>query len=267
MIDAHVHLLPDRLAAKIRAFFDRGEPTRMAYPLDHGLVLGRMSEAGITKVWSLPYAHKSGVADGMNVSLAEIARTAHSVKIVNGSTVHPDDVDPLAVVRRAVEDLGSRVLKLHCSVGDFSIETPALDPVWEYSSIHRLPVVIHLGHGTNGFTEADELDPIETIAKRFSEAVVIIAHCGHRAAAKALDIIERNTNVYADLTPVVFELVELPPGRAQQLHTKLLFGTDAPNTAITAEAALLHLRSQNLTCEAWQAITNDNAERLTSAVH
>jgi uncharacterized protein len=266
MIDSHVHLLPDRLAAKIRAFFDRGEPTRMAYPLDHGFVLDRMAKAGITKVWSLPYAHKPSVGDGMNVSLAEIARTSHSVKIVNGCTVHPGDDDPLSVVRRAVEDLGSRVLKLHCSVGDFAVDTAQLDPVWEYSSNHQLPVVIHLGHSTNGFTELDELDPIQGVAARFPEAVIIIAHCGHRAAAKALDIIERNTNVYADLTPVVFEPVALPAGRAQQLHTKLLFGTDAPNTAITAEAALEHLRSQSLSNEAWRAITHDNAERLTSAV-
>jgi uncharacterized protein len=267
MIDSHVHLLPDRLAAKIRAFFDRGAPTQMAYPLDHGFVLDRLAEAGVTKVWSLPYAHKPSVSEGMNVSLAEIARTAHSVTVINGSTVHPGDDDPLAVVRRAVEDHGSKVLKLHCSVGDFAIDTPQLDPVWEYSSEHRLPVVIHLGHHTNGFTETDELDPIETVAERFPEAVIIIAHCGHRAAAKALDIIERRTSVYADLTPVVFEPVALPLGRAQQLHTKLLFGTDAPNTAITAEAALDHLRAQSLTHEAWQAITHDNAERLSSAVH
>ena len=266
MIDSHVHLLPDRLAAKIRAFFDQGAPSRMAYPIDHGFVLDRLSEAGITTVWSLPYAHKPSVADGMNESLREIARTSHSVTIINGSTVHPHDDDPLVVVRRAVEDHHSKVLKLHCSVGDFAIDNPLLDPVWEYVSEHRLPVVIHAGHHENGFTETDELDPIELVAQRFPEAVLIIAHCGHRAAAQALDIIERNTNVYADLTPVVFEPVALPIGRAQHLHTKLLFGTDAPNTAVTAESALEHLRSQDLTLEAWQAITHDNAERLTSAV-
>ena len=267
MIDSHTHLLPDRLATKIRAFFDQGKPTRLVYPIDHGLVLDRLSEAGITKVWSLPYAHKPSVADGMNLSLSEIARTSHSVKVINGSTVHPLDDDPLAVVRCAVEDHQSKVLKLHCSVGSFSIDSLLLDPVWEYVSEHRLPVVIHAGHHENGFTETDELDPIELVAKRFPEAVLIIAHCGHRAAAQALDIIERNTNVYADLTPVVFEPVALPVGRAQQLHTKLLFGTDAPNTAVTAESALEHLRSQNLTNEAWRAITHDNAERLTAAVH
>jgi predicted TIM-barrel fold metal-dependent hydrolase len=78
----------------------------------------------------------------------------------------------------------------------------------------QVALVIHPGHSTSGFTESDELDPIEEVATRFPGAVIIIAHCGHRATAKALDIIERNTNVYADLTPVVFEPVALPPGRA-----------------------------------------------------
>jgi uncharacterized protein len=266
MIDSHTHLLPDALAKKIRAFFDQGMPTRLSYPLDHGIVLDRLSAAGINTVWSLPYAHKPSVGHGMNVSLAEIARTSHSVNIINGSTVHPGDDDPLAVVRHAVEDLGSRVLKLHCSVGSFGVDDPALDPVWEYSSAHHLPVVIHAGHGTHGFTEVDELDPIALVADRYPDAVIIIAHCGHRAAAKALDIIEARTSVYADLTPVVREPVALPPGRAQALSHKLLFGTDAPNTVVTAEQALDHLRAQDLTSEAWDAITHNNAERLVAAV-
>jgi uncharacterized protein len=267
VIDAHTHLLPDALAKKIRAFFDQGMPTRLSYPLDHGLVLDRLAAAGVTKVWSLPYAHKPSVGHGMNVSLAEIARTAHSVEVMNGSTVHPGDDDALAVVRHAVEDLGSRVLKLHCSVGSFSIDDRALDSIWACSSVHRLPVVIHAGHGVHGFTETDELDPIATVADRYPDAVMIIAHCGHRAAAKALAILESHTNVYADLTPVVREPVALPPGRAQTLSHKLLFGTDAPNTVVTAEEALEHLRSQNLTTDAWEAITHNNAQRLVDAVH
>jgi uncharacterized protein len=266
MIDSHVHLLPDALAKKIRAFFDRGLPTRLAYPIDHGFVLDRMAEAGITSVWSLPYAHKPSVGHGMNVSLAEIARTSHSVKVLNGSTVHPGDDDPLAVVRHAVEDLSSRVLKLHCSVGSFGVDHPGLDAVWEYSSEHHLPVVIHAGHAVNGFTEIDELDPIATVSDRYPDAVIIIAHCGHRAAAKALDIISARKNVYADLTPVVREPVALPPGKAQELHEKLLFGTDAPNTAITVEAALDHLRAQDLDDKAWNAITHDNGKRLVDSV-
>ena len=36
IVDSHVHLLPGRLAQKVRAFFEMGGPVDFAYPLDHG---------------------------------------------------------------------------------------------------------------------------------------------------------------------------------------------------------------------------------------
>ena len=59
-----------------------------------------------------------------------------------------------------MEDLGLRVLKLHCSVGDFAADDRRLDPVWEYVSAVALPVVLHAGHAPDGHTEAAELAPV-----------------------------------------------------------------------------------------------------------
>jgi hypothetical protein len=41
IVDAHTHLLPDRLARKIRAFFEERITTELAYEIDHGAVLDR----------------------------------------------------------------------------------------------------------------------------------------------------------------------------------------------------------------------------------
>ena len=38
LVDSHVHLLPTRLATKVRSFFELGGPVDFAYPLDHGEV-------------------------------------------------------------------------------------------------------------------------------------------------------------------------------------------------------------------------------------
>jgi hypothetical protein len=35
IVDAHTHLLPGRLAEKVRAFFDANMDGDLAYPLDH----------------------------------------------------------------------------------------------------------------------------------------------------------------------------------------------------------------------------------------
>ena len=157
MVDAHVHLLPTRLQAAIRGFFDRYgiDSGRFAYPADHGDVCDRLAAEGVSEVWSLPYARRPGSAAGLNKSMAGLvaARRGGPVQVTGGCTVHPGDDQPLTIVRSAVEDMGLRVLKLHCSVGDFTPDDPRLGPVWEYSAEVALPVVLHAGHAADGHTD------------------------------------------------------------------------------------------------------------------
>lgn len=266
IVDSHTHLLPGRLAEKVRAFFNANMDGDLAYPIDHEAILEMLARAGIGMVWSLPYAHKPGVAAGMNASSADIvARLAgNPVKVVGAGTVHPGDADPAAIVREAREKYDLKVLKLHCSVGDFEADDPRLDGAWQYLGERRIPVVIHLGHAVSGHTVAAELGPVERIAQKFPQARLIIAHCGHRAGPQALDLVEKYPGIYADLTPVVTEAVQLPAARVNQLAEKLLFGSDAPNTALCAEQNLAHIRKFGLGEKAQAAVLGGNARRLLS---
>jgi uncharacterized protein len=268
VVDSHAHLLPGRIAVKIRGFFERAGVPEMAYPLDHGVVRERHAASGITHLWTLPYSHKAGIAEGLNEASAETvaASAGGPVHVIGGAAAHPDDPDPLAVVRHAVEDLGLRVLKLHHSVGRFTADDPRLDAVWAYVSDVRLPVVVHAGHGTGGLTEAHELIPIGVVAGRYPDARIIVAHCGHRAVHETLDLIERHPNVHADLTPVLNEPVDLPADRAARLSDRLLFGTDAPNVCFTAADGFQRLQSLGLEPSAYAAITGGNAMRLVADV-
>jgi hypothetical protein len=96
IVDAHTHLLPDRLARKIRAFFGEHQTSAFAYELDHTAVLDRHHADGITAVWNLPYAHKADIASGLNDAMLEIstALATHPVEVIAGCTVHPGDADP-----------------------------------------------------------------------------------------------------------------------------------------------------------------------------
>lgn len=240
----------------------------LAYPLDHALVLEKLAAAGIGTVWSFPYAHREGVAAGLNAASARTVQeqSGGPVEVIGGATVHPRDEAPAAIVKEAFEEHGLRVLKLHCSVGNFSPDDPALNSVWELVSLRRVPVVIHLGHAVSGHTNAAELVPLVNLIERYPEARIIVAHCGHSAAAKTLDLVQHYPHLYADLTPVVFDLVDLPPERAALLSNKLLFGTDAPNAVIPAEKCLEHLRSLHLPSLAESAILGGTARRLIAEV-
>lgn len=269
IVDSHVHLLPGRLAEKVREFFNRHINDGLVFPLNHTAVLDMLYEAGVDTIWTLPYAHKAGVAAGMNAASAATVteQASHPVHVIGGATVHPLDDDPAAIVREALDTYGLKILKLHCSVGNFSPADPALNPVWQLVSERRMPVVIHLGRAVSGHTAATELAPLEQVAATFPAARLIIAHCGHHAGEAALDALEKHSSLYADLTPVVAELVALPPERVKRLSHKLLFGSDAPNVALTTHQCVEHVKSFRLEPEAEAAILGHNARRLISEVN
>jgi uncharacterized protein len=272
LVDAHTHLLPPRLQAAIRGFFAaRGFPSDgFAYPADPGAVCDRLAAEGITEAWSLPYARRPGSAAELNQAMARFAAAQRQgpVRVIGGGTVHPADDRPADVVRAAVEDLGLRVLKLHCSVGGFAADDRRLDPVWEYVSAVALPVVLHAGHAPDGHTEAAELAPVAEVARRHPAARIIIAHCGHAASDAALRLVAGHPQVHADLTPVLHEPVRPDPARLAALAGKLLFGSDAPNTGLTVSGLLAGLAEADggLPAAARAAITGGTARRLLSEV-
>jgi len=270
MVDAHVHLLPPRLQAAIRGFFDRHgiDSGRFAYPADPGEVCDRLAAEGISEVWSLPYARRPGSAAELNEAMASLvaARRGGPVRVIGGCTIHPGDDQPLTVLRSAVEDMGLRVLKLHCSVGDFVPGDPRLDPVWEYAAQVALPVVLHAGHAPDGHTDDAELEPVAEVARRHPGARVIIAHCGHTASQAALRLVAGHENVYADLTPVIHRPVRPAAAQLTTLAGKLLFGSDAPNTGLTVTHLLDGLAGPDLPQQAWAALTGGTARCLIGDV-
>lgn len=277
VVDAHVHLLPPRLQAAVRGFFHtRGFPRDgFAYPADPAAACGRLAAEGVGEAWSLPYVRRPGSAAGLNRAMARFA-AGHAdgagVRIIGGCTVHPADDRPADLVRSAVEDLGLRVLKLHCSVGDFAPDDRRLDRVWEYVSAVALPVVLHVGHAPDGNTEAAELAPVATVARRYPAARIIIAHCGHPASAAALRLVVEHPGVHADLTPVLRQPVRPDPAALAAVAGKVLFGSDAPNTGLSVTSLLDGLARTgadgrgSLPAGAIAAITGGTARRLMAGV-
>jgi uncharacterized protein len=262
--DSHIHLLPGRLAEKVRAFFVERIADELAYGLDHTHILDELHAAGIGQAWSLPYAHKEGVAAGLNRANAQtVARYAeHPVKIIGGATVHPVDPDALEILREAFDDLGLRVVKLHCSVGNYRPDDPAFAPIWRLLAERKIPTVIHLGQAVTGHTYAADIAHIEPVAQEYSDAPIIVAHCGYPAGVETLALVERYPNLYADLTCVVRENLELPAERVRELAPKLLFGSDAPNVVLTAEQSIAHVRRFGLNEAQEAAIFGGTARSL-----
>jgi predicted TIM-barrel fold metal-dependent hydrolase len=273
IVDAHVHLHPDRLAAKVRAFMQQPRPDGtarlpMAYGIEPNEVLAAMAADGIERVWSFSYAHKPGIAAGLNEASAALAAATQDgpLPVMGGGTVHPADDDPAAIVEDAIDRLGLGVLKLHCSVGAFDVDDPRLGPVFAVAAERRLPVVVHLGHAVDGRTEAGELAALDRVAARHPDALVILAHSGHEAAREALAVIDAHPCLHADLTPVASSPVDLAASDIAARPDRFLFGSDAPNTPFRIGESLARLRALALPPPVEAAVLGGNAERLAAGV-
>jgi predicted TIM-barrel fold metal-dependent hydrolase len=262
LVDAHCHIMPDRLATAIRRFFDDHMGWgRLAYPgvLKDDVVRAER-EASVERFWALPYAHKAGVAESLNEWMA--AEVAPIPGTVAAATFHPADDDVPRLVREAFDRLGLRVAKLHCSVGDFEADDPRLEPLWHAAEARGIPVVVHAGHDVNGRTHAHELDPIERVARAHPRLHLVIAHAGLPDVGRALDLLERHPALYADLTNAHEWQYPLPVDRIEALHERLLFGSDCPNTSCTIAESAAGLQALGLSAGALRAILGENAARL-----
>lgn len=262
MIDTHCHIMPDRLALRIRRFFDDHMGWGvLAYP--HVLrddIVRAEREAGVERFWALPYAHKAGIAGPLNEWMA--AEVAPIEDAVAAATFHPDDGDLPELVGRAFDELGLRVAKLHCSVGNFEADDPRLNPLWRAAEARGVPVVVHAGHHVSGRTYAHELDPIARVAAAHPSLTLVIAHAGLPDVDAAFDLLDRHPSLHADLTSAHEWQYPLPVARLEALHRRLLFGSDCPNTTRTIGESADGLRRIGLSDRALRAILGDNARRL-----
>lgn len=259
IVDAHTHLLPERLGRAIRAYFTQAlPPESFPYAPEPTSARAALVEAGVARCWSLPYVRRPGSAPALNRWMAETWGTDAVVE--PAGTVHPGD-DVAAVVDEAL-DLGLRLFKLHCAVGEFSLDDPRLAPLWVRVSDRGLPVVVHLGHSPLGPTEPDELHTLEQVATAWPEAHLVLAHLAAPSVHEALAVLRRHRSLHADLTPVVFHPVPVAPGELAGVADKILFGSDLPSLGVSFAEVVAHVRGLRLSPAEEQAIFSGNADRL-----
>jgi predicted TIM-barrel fold metal-dependent hydrolase len=259
IVDAHVHLLPERLGAAIRRFFPAATTGALLYPHEPGAARAAIAAAGVQRCWSLPYARKPGAAAALNRWMAE--SFAGDTLVVGGATVHPGD-DVESVLRDALDQLNLQVLKLHCSVGDYQPDDPRLDALWRRVSDSGHPVVVHAGHASDGTTSAADVAAIGRVAEHWPRARIIIAHCGAPAVAATIALLRRHPSLYADLTPVLPALTPLHRESLHGIEQRLLFGSDAPNVAVRIEDSIAHIQALGLAPSDQAAVLGGTAQRL-----
>lgn len=264
VIDAHVHLFPDRLFEAIWRWFDQyGWPIR--YKLHTPDVIRFVLDRGVGRLVALCYAHKPGMARALNAYMAEIARNEPRVTALG--TVFPNEPDAPAILADAFT-AGLAGVKMHCHVQDFSLDDPVMHPIYEACVLHDKPLLIHAGRepSSKGY-KADvhalcHADKTEEVLRSFPRLRLCIPHLGVDEVAAYGALLERYDNLWLDTTMALadffpddaacFRLVEARPER-------IMYGSDFPNLPYAWDRELRRIGARALPEATIAAILRETA--------
>jgi predicted TIM-barrel fold metal-dependent hydrolase len=269
VVDAHVHLMPDRLMRAIRDALGEAAGWTFDHPTDLDAMTGVLRGAGVERFVALPYAHRPGVAEDLNEWVCETAATAeHAIPF---ATVHAADDDVGGIVERAVA-AGARGLKFQLPVQGFPADDPRLDPAYEVAADHDLPVVLHAGTAPMFRDDPNVgVDRFESFLASYPELRACAAHMGAYEVDAFCDLARTHENVFLDTTfamsAVAEEYMNFDPESIDdetlvELSESVMYGSDYPNIPYRYEAERRHLLARDLPVEVQRDLFSRTARRF-----
>jgi len=266
IIDAHVHLHPDKLAEAIRRWFDK-HAWDIRFREKADACVAELSRGGVDKMVALPYVHKPGLARALNDFTRELAKA--NPQVIPCCTVFPGEPGDEQILDEALSD-GFRGVKIHSHVMRISPDDPRLDTVWRASARHRKPVVIHCGPEPSIEGYGVDTRSVSGAAKlrkaldKHPDAIVIVPHLGFDDTDLFEEMLAEYPNLYLDTTMVIGGwFAKQPDVEILRRHPdRILYGTDFPNLPYEWDRELNALRKLKLPAADEARILGGNALRL-----
>lgn len=247
VVDAHVHLFPDRVFDAIWRWFDaNGWPIRRK--LYAPQIVDFLTSRGVEHLVALHYAHKPGMARALNAWMADFCRDRPNVTGL--ATVLPGEPGAREILEEAFA-AGLRGVKLHCHVQCFSPDDAQMNEVYEACTLHDLPLVIHAGRAPASGAYA--CDPYAVCAAERVDRVLAahprlrlcVPHLGADEFPEYERLLERYDNLWLDTTMMLadyFAGVTPPPRLLSVRPERILYGTDFPNVPYAWDRELVRVR-------------------------
>ena len=264
VIDAHVHLFPEGIFRALWRWFDQhGWPIR--YKLLAGQVIDFQLRRGVEHLTGLHYAHKPGIARGLNRFMAGIAHPL----VTTVATVHPDDPDAADILREGFA-MGLRGVKLHCHVQSFAPDDARLESIYQLCEERSQVLVMHAGREPK--SPAYPVDPyticgaerVDAVLRAYPRLKLCVPHLGADEFAAYARLTEQHDTLWLDTTMLAADYFPAPPlDRLLQVRRdRLLFGTDFPNIPYAWDREIKLLMAQRLPEKDLAALLGGNARAL-----
>lgn len=266
MIDIHTHLHPERLGHAIRKWFAENSSWKLYHPHSPREVAAALKNFGVEKFVFFSYAHKPGIAAGINEWLTTTAKELDGAGLPL-FTVHLDDEDYLADAKRAIAN-GCIGMKIHEDVQSLAIDDPRFSEV--FKEIEKIDgfVLAHIGPIPWRFEPETGLTRVKHVKARHPELKIVVAHMGVPDTDSYFQLMEQVPNVFLDTTMSFSSVeglaLEVDPNMLERHAEKILFGSDYPHIPYEYKVEPEKIAATGISKEALAMILGENARRLLS---
>lgn len=193
---------------------------------------------------------------------------AHPDKLIGFLSVDPTQPGWQDELRFGHQELKLEGIKLLPMYAGFRPDDALLDPLWEYATQHRLPVLLHTGTTFIAQAPLECTLPrrLDRVAARFPEVKIIMAHLGHPYEGEAIVTARKHPNVYVDISALHYRPFQFYQSlmlvQEYGVWRKLLFGSDYPFTTVNASIDGLRNLNRMLEGTALPRLDADEIEAL-----
>lgn len=276
IIDIHSHYwrYPEHFQEDFRS---QAKRARAGVEVDLTVTWNDYAQSAPPDVRTVVFGGKAKLS-GLWVDDTDIARyvSLQPERLIGFLSLDPTQPDWQQELQFGHQELGLQGIKLMPMYAGFRPDDERLNSLWDYASRNQLPVLLHTGTTFISQAPLEFTLPrlLDTVATRFPELRLVLAHLGHPFEGECVAVIRKHPNVYADVSALHYRPWQLYNSlmlvQEYGVWHKLLFGTDYPFT--TVNDSLTGLRSLNnqlegtrlpkLNTEAIEAMISRNSLQL-----
>lgn len=265
--DAHVHIFPDGIFRAVWKWFDTyGYPIR--YRMRSEELIGFLLSRGISHIVALQYAHKPGIAYGLNQYMSEICKQ-YPGKITGMATVFPGEKGAEEILKQAFA-LGLKGVKLHCHVQCFDMNSDEMNTIYNLCLSEKKPMIIHAGRepGSPAYSCDPRIlckaDKLENVLRNFPELKICVPHLGADEYLQYKNLTEKYDSLWLDTAMVMTDYFPgNQPVPLNEMRTdRILYGSDFPNIPFAWDRELKEMEKMQLPENDLKGILGKNAEEF-----
>ncbi|MFW6080500.1 MAG: amidohydrolase family protein [Desulfosalsimonas sp.] len=264
VVDAHVHVFPEGVFSALWKWFDTH-----AWPIRYRMKARDLIEfllaRGLSRIVALQYAHKPGIADGLNRFMADLCRE-YPERVTGLAAVFPGEPGAADILDRAFS-AGLMGVKLHAHVQCFDINSACMDEIYGVCSSSGKPLVIHAGREPKSpayACDAHEIcgvDKIRRVLDSYPGLRLCVPHLGADEFEAYAGLIESFDNLWLDTAMAVTDYLPMhnPVALSQMREDRVMYGSDFPNIPYAWDRELKELDSLGFSGDRLEKLLYKNA--------